>query len=162
MMPLINKTSNEIKNKYKYEIDIFDDEKTATIINDLFFAKFSVSLEKYNFFERVANLMKIIEIKKTKIDKAILESYEDKLNEIENSIRKIMGKLKEEYYFMERILYQLTVSAKENIDKLDVLNTYNRMCTEILDKESGKYIKYEEILLAFNDDIIDINNKLNY
>ena len=113
MMPIINKTSNEIKNKYKYEIDIFDDKKTGGIINDLIFTKFSVSLKKYNFFGRVANLMKIIKNNKTKIDKAILESYEDKLKEIENSIGEVIKKLKEEYYFMETILYELTDSCKK-------------------------------------------------
>lgn len=162
MMPLINKTSNEIKDRYKYEIDMSDFVKTGDMINYLLFFRFSSSLNKYNFFERIENLIEIIKKKKDKIDNAILKSYENKLMEIKDSIEKLIKKLEEEFNFMKKILNELTYSYKNNIKKPDVLNTYKRICGEILDKEAEKYIKYEKIILEFNDDIIDINNKLNF
>ena len=161
MMPPLKKTAEEIKNRYKYEIDISDDWKTGHRIYDLFFGKFGVSIDKYNFKEKIINLIEIIRNNNTKKDKALLKSYEEKLVEIADSINKIMEKIKEEYRSMGTILYNLTNSCKDNIDKLNVLNTYKRICTEILDKEAEKYIKYEKIFLTFNDDIMDINNKLN-
>jgi len=82
--------------------------------------------------------------------------------EIKDSIEKLMKKLEEECNFMKNILYELTYSCKSNIEKPDVLNTYKRICGEILDKEAEKYIKYEKIILEYNDNIIDINNKLNF
>ena len=39
-MPPLKKTAEEIKNRYKYEIDISDDWKTGDKIYDLFFGKF--------------------------------------------------------------------------------------------------------------------------
>ena len=120
-----------------------------------------MSIDKYNFKEKIINLIEIIRNNNTKKDKALLKSYEEKLVEIADSINKIMKKIQEEYRSMGTILYNLTNSCKDNIDKLNVLNTYKRICTEILDKEAEKYIKYEKIFLTFNDDIMDINNKLN-
>ena len=42
-----------------------------------------------------------------------------------------------------------------------MLDVYNKISKEILDKEAEKYIKFEKLFLSFSDIIIDINNKLN-
>ena len=42
-----------------------------------------------------------------------------------------------------------------------MLDVYNKLGKEMLDKEAEKYIRYEKLFLSFNDIIIDINNKLN-
>ena len=60
MMPPLKKTAEEIKNRYKYEIDISDDWKTGHRIYDLFFGKLKVSIDKYNFKEKIINLIEII------------------------------------------------------------------------------------------------------
>ena len=160
-MSIINYTLDEIKDTYKYEIDISDNLKTVNRINDFFIVKFEINFEKYNFEERILKLTETLEKRKNKIDKETLVLYENNLKDIKEITQKTIKELNDEYRHISRKLYSFTVKCEENLDKLGMLDVYNKLGKEMLDKEAEKYIRYEKLFLSFNDIIIDINNKLN-
>ena len=96
-MFIINKTIDEIKNKYKYEINISDYLKTVNRINDFFIIKFEINFKKYSFEERLLKLTEIIEKCKNKINKDTLVLYENNLKDIKEITQKTMKKLNDEY-----------------------------------------------------------------
>ena len=157
----MNKTIDEIINKYKYIIDISDRDKTANRINDYFYARLITSIDKYCFNERIIKLNEILGKNKNKIDENILQLYIKELKEIEDTIKQILDKQREDYFFNFKLLYELTKDCENDKDNLEVINIYNKIGKDILDKEAKKYIKIEKLFLTFNDNLIDITNKLN-
>ena len=157
----MNKTIDEIINKYKYIIDISDRDKTANRINDYFYARLITSIDKYCFNERIIKLNEILGKNKNKIDENILQLYIKELKEIEDTIKQILDKQREDYFFNSKLLYELTKDCENDKDNLEVINIYNKIGKDILDKEAKKYIKIEKLFLTFNDNLIDITNKLN-
>ena len=154
----MNKTIDEIINKYKYIIDISDRDKTANRINDYFYARLITSIDKYCFNERIIKLNEILGKNKNKIDENILQLYIKELKEIEDTIKQILDKQREDYFFNSKLLYELTKDCENDKDNLEVINIYNKIGK---DKEAKKYIKIEKLFLTFNDNLIDITNKLN-
>ena len=71
-----------------------------------------MSIDKYNFKEKIINLIEIIRNNNTKKDKALLKSYEEKLVEIADSINKIMKKIQEEYRSMGQYYIIWQIHAK--------------------------------------------------
>lgn len=161
MMNTISKTIDDIKDRYKYNIDVLDYKKTADRIYDDFCYKLKQSIKEYNFEDNIIKLNKTIQDKATKLDKDTLTSFSNKVKEISDTIEDIKKTIKDEYGETWLFLYRSTKQYKINKNLPEALNFYEIMSQEILDKEANKFIKYEKIFLAINENIIDIYKKLN-
>lgn len=155
-----NETIDEIRERYKYEIDITDSGKTASMINNLFYAELLISFKKYCFPERIKKLNEILGNNKNKIEKNTLKSYIKEVKAIEDTIKQIMEKQKEDYSFNSTLLYKLTKQCEYDLDNEEIINLYNNIGKDILDKEVKNYIKIEKLFINFKDSLIDITNKL--
>ena len=121
---------------------------------------FKIEFEKYKFDEKVEELKKIINKKRDKIKKNILEEYEKTLNEISDGRKKIIEKVKHDYEKHTGIFGAITHDYRENMDKPGVKDIYLKIGKDIIDKEIELFIHYHKILIAYNDHIINIKNNL--
>ena len=119
------------------------------------------SIDEYNFKERINKINQTIKSGKTKIHKDILNSFSNKLKEISDNLDKNRTKLLSENCSISITLKSLKISYEKNQDNLEALNIYKKITKEILDEEVDKFIKYEKLLLNYNDIIIDISKKLS-
>ena len=161
MMNLKNNTIDEIREKYKYKIDISDFLSTVDQIYDTFYIELLLSIPKYHFEENILKVKQIIDEKKTKLNKNKLKLYADKIKDISDEIEKLKKDIHEEYEPTWLFLYRLTKNYKENKYVPEALDLYEKMGKELLDKEAKKFINYEKTFLTINDKIIDIFNNLN-
>ena len=160
-MNLKNNTIDEIREKYKYKIDISDFLSTVDQIYDTFYIELQLSIPKYHFEENILKVKQIIEEKKTKLKNNKLKLFADKIKDISDEIKTLKKDIYEEYKSTWLFLYRLTKNYKENKYVPEALDLYEKMGKELLDKEAKKFIKYEIIFLTINDNIIDIFNNLN-
>lgn len=161
MNPITSKTLEKIKNAYKFEIDLSNCIGEPIIINHSLFGGLICSIDEYNFKERINKINQTIKSGKTKIHKDILNSFSNKLKEISDNLDKNRTKLLSENSSISITLKSLKISYEKNQDNLEALNIYKKITKEILDEEVDKFIKYEKLLLNYNDIIIDISKKLS-
>ena len=156
----MNKTIDEIIELYKYTIDITDPNKTANRINDFFYVELKASLRKHCFNDKIKKLNEMLDRAKNKIDNNTLQSYIKEVKTIEDTIKQIVDKQHEDYFSNSIILFRLARECEDNTDNSEIMDIYNKIGKDILDKESKKYIKIEKQFVDFNDRLIDIKNKI--
>ena len=122
--------------------------------------RFVSEFERYEFDEKVKEIKTIINNKRDKIKKNILEEFEKTLNEISEGCKKIIGKIKHDYEKNVPILGAITHDYLENLDKPGVKDVYLKIGNDIKDKEVNIIIQYHKILISYNDHIINIKKNL--
>ena len=153
-------TIDDIKKRYEYKLEPNNFIDSAVVIYCMSSGRFEISFEKYKFDERIEELKKIINKKRDKIKKNILEEYEKTLNEISDGCKKIIEKVRHDYEEHTDILGRITYDYKVNRDKPGVEDVYLKIGKDIIDKEIKLFIHYHKILIAYNDHIINIKKNL--
>ena len=153
-------TIDDIKKEYEYKLEPNNFIDTAVVIYCMSSGNFQIDFKKYKFDEKVEELKKIINKKRDKIKKNILEEYEKTLNEISDGCKKIIEKVKHDYEKHTGILGAITHDYRVNMDKPGVKDVYLKIGKDIIDKEIELFIHYHKILIAYNDHIINIKNNL--
>ena len=151
---------DDIKKEYEYKLEPFNFIDTAVVIYCMRSAHFVCAFERYEFDEKVEEIKKIINKKRDKIKKNVLEEFEKTLNEISDGCKKIIEKVKHDYNEHTRILGRITHDYLENIDKPGVKDVYLSIGKDIIDKEINLFIQYHKILISYNDHIINIKKNL--
>ena len=159
-MELKNPTIDDIKKEYEYKLEPNNFIDSAVVIYCMSCGNFEMAFEEYKFDERIEELKKIINKKRDKIKKNILEEYEKTLNEISDGCKKIIEKVKHDYEENTDILGAITHDYRVNRDKPGVYDVYLKIGKEIIDKEIKLFIHYHKILIAYNDHIINIKKNL--
>ena len=153
-------TIDDIKKEYEYKLEPFNFIDTAVVIYCMLSAHFVCAFERYKFDEKVEELKKIINKKRDKIKKNILEGFEKTLNEISDGCKKIIEKVKQDNKEHKHILGHITRDYEENMDKPGVEDVYLKIGKDIIDKEIKLFIQYHKILISYNDHIINIKKNL--
>ena len=151
---------DNIKKEYEYKLEPFNFIDTAVVIYGLRSAHFELAFERDEFEEKVKEIKTLINNKKDKIQKNILEEYEKTLDEISDGCKKIIGKVKYDYEEHILILGEITRDYLESIDKPGVHDVYLKIGKDMIDKEINMFIQYHKILISYNDHIINIKKNL--
>ena len=151
---------DNIKKEYEYKLEPFNFIDTADVIYCMRSAHFVNALERYKFDENIKEIKTIINNKRDKIKKNILEEFDKKLNEISDGCKKIIGKVNRDYEEHVRILGSITHDYQENMDKPGVKDVYLKIGKDIIDREINLFIQYHKILISYNDHIINIKKNL--
>ena len=152
---------DNIKKEYEYKLEPFNFIDTAVVIYCMRSAHFVVLFERYEFDEKINEIKTIINNKRDKFKKNILEGFIKTLNDISDGCKKIIEKVKQDNKEHTRILGRITHDYLENIDKPGVKDVYLKIGKDIIDKEINLFIKYHKILILYNDNIINIKNNLS-
>lgn len=154
-------TIDEIKKYYQYKIDPFNMKDTPFIIYCMFYGHFVVRYEDYAFEERINEIKKILNDKSDQIDKTILESYDNTLNQILEDSKEIREKVKSEYWHYFQLLGTISNNYQENINKPGAQNVYVKINEDIIGKEANKFMHYEKLFILYNDEINNIKKNLS-
>lgn len=149
---------DELKEWYKYTID---PNNTAFLIYAIFHGLFTVRMMDYRFEERIKEIKHIILSKSDKIPKYTLDSYERILKDIIVGCQEVKKKVDSFYYGSKEIIEEITYDYKMNRDKPGAENIYKKIGKEMIDKEVNFLIKYEKILISYNDKIISLKKNLS-
>ena len=152
-------TIDEIKKKYEYELDPLNYTDTACVIYCLLHGNFCYEFEKYAFEENIKKIRKGMQDKGDKIDKNTLQSYDELLKEISENSEKIREKVHSYYKENVLILAAITIDYKDNRNKPGAKDIYVKIGRDIIDKGVNLFIKYEKILISYNDHINSIKKK---
>ncbi len=157
MLQIKNNPIDEIKKKYKYD---FNSGKNITrIIMDLY-GNILVTLQDYNFKNRIKKIGQIIQEKASKINEEKLKLFDDCQIELEKTINNLEKKIDESFNTTYHILSELKENYEINRDKVSVEKLYQDMYKDILDKESKNYINYEKQFIIINDNINNLYKNL--
>ena len=160
MMTYKSKTIEELKKKYEYKIDPLNLTDTAYIIYCIFYGRFVITLENYEFNEKINEIQQIIYNKQDKIDKNKLESFEKTLKEISDGCEKILKNVDFDYFEIRPVIGGISLDYKRNKDIPGAADIYQKIGKEIIDKEVNNFIRYEKILMSYNEQIISIKKNL--
>ncbi len=160
MIPVTH-SIEEIREKYKYEIDFFEFWKNPDVIHDRHLGRFMIHFDEYNFNKRLNIIDDHLKREKDKINKDLLESNVKEIKEIRDEIEIIPRKMFDEHLDTSVILEKLENNYHKNEDVPGAMNLYKKLFKEILDEEVERYIHQEKVVLLINDKIIDIFHKLN-
>ena len=149
-----------LKKLYEYTIDPLDFETTSLIKYYFLYGRFASIFENFAFDIRIKEIKKIIDDKRDKIPENILESYENKLKEISDGCENIMEKVKYDFKEITEILLPIIDDYKDNKDKPGASDIYLKISRDIIDKEINIFIKYNKMLILYNEFIFDIIKNL--
>ena len=155
-----NSIIDNIKKQYEYKLEPSNLIDTAVVIYCMFHGNFICEFKRYEFDQKVKEIKAIINNKRYKIPKNLLEEFEKTLNEISDGCKKIIGKVKHDYEENARILGGITYIYRTNNYKPGVKDVYLKIGKDIIDKEVNIFIKYHKILISYNDLIIDVKKNL--
>ena len=110
-------------------------------------AHFVLAFEGYKFEEKVKEIKTIINNKRDKLQKNILEEFEKTLNEISAGCKKMIEKVNHDYEEHVPILGGIICDYIENLDKPGVKDVYLKIGKDMIDKEVNLFIKYHKILI---------------
>lgn len=160
MNNLINNSIDEIKNKYKYEIDYTNIDNTPPFIVYGFRGEIALSIKKYNFNERISKITKKIQNENNNLNKIDVESYKKIINEIKNNIEIYKEKIYDEGVFALSLVRCIDYDCEKNKDIKNISNTHIKLISAALDNLREKFIYYEKLFIKINEQLIDIFNKL--
>lgn len=152
-----SKTLEYIQQRYKFTINTFEE---AEKINDSFVGKIMVSLKDYNFMARIEKLRLLILKKEPKLDDEKKNFYIAKLDDLAIKVAESKGEMIGVHFQTECFFFDLRDNYIMNINKPFALDTYIKICKDILDKEANKYINKEKIFIYYNETLNDLYNKL--
>ena len=119
-----------------------------------------VTLQDYNFKNRIKKIGQIIQEKASKINEEKLKLFDDCQIELEKTINNLEKKIDESFNTTYHILSELKENYEINRDKVSVEKLYQDMYKDILDKESKNYINYEKQFIIINDNINNLYKNL--
>lgn len=119
-----------------------------------------VTLQDYNFKNRIKKIGQIIQEKASKINEEKLKLFDDCQIELEKTINNLEKKIDESFNTTYHILSELKENYEINRDKVSVEKLYQDMYKDILDKESKNYINYEKQFVIINDNINNLYKNL--
>ena len=151
---------DNIKKEYEYKLDPLNLIDTAVVIYGMLSSHFVCTFEEYKFDEKLKEIKTIINKKRNKIKKNILEGFENILNEIADGSKNIIEKVKLDYAEKFQILGRITNDYLKNMDKPGVKDLYLKIGKDMIDKEVKILIQYHKILISYNDHIINIKKNL--
>ena len=161
MIPFKSQTIDEIKKEYEYKIDPLNFIDTPFVIFGLFWGHFMVKLKEYYRFDDKIKEIKInIDNKRDKIDKNTLDSYEKTLKDISDGCEKIKKKAHLVLEEMSPIIGGISLDYKRNKDKPGAADIFQKISTELIDKEVKTFIELEKILISYDEHIISIKKNL--
>ena len=151
---------DEIKKKYEYKLDPLNFTDSACVIYCLLHGQFHYYFKKYAFEENIKEIRKGMQDKGDKIDKNTLRSYDELLKEISENSEKLRKKVHSYYKENALILIAITADYKENRNKPGAKDIYVKIGRDIIDKGVNLFIKYEKILISYNEHINNIKKKI--
>ena len=154
-------TIDILKKQYEYTIDPLDFKCTSLIKYYRFFGYFLFAFEKYALDKKIKEIKKNIHDQGDKIPKNILESYEKTLKDISDGCEKIIKKVKFDFREITQLLIPIIDDYKKNKDKPGASEIYIKVSRDIIDKEINIFIKYEKMVILYNELIFDIKKNLS-
>ena len=119
-------------------------------------------MEIFAFEETIKKIRKGMQDKGDKIDKNTLQSYDELLKEISENSEIIRKKVDSYYKENVLILTSITIDYEENRNKPGAKDIYVKIGRDIIDKGVNLFIKYEKVLISYNDHINSIKKKIFY
>ena len=153
-------TIDEIKKRYEYILDPVTNTYTACAIFFTLYGKFRRKFKEYQFDENIKKIRKGIDDKGDKIDKNLLQSYDELIKEISEDCEKMKEKVHSYYEEKSIILIEITVDYKENRNKPGAKDIYIKIGKDLIDEGVNIFIKYEKQLILYNDKINEIKQKI--
>lgn len=164
MSIIINTTIDEIKKKYKFEYNPngANDYEEAQDIYYSIIGRLGVSFDDYHFYSRLKKLNELLKKKETKMKSKEFEFYENKINELKVRVKNMDKLYHDENLKYSTLFNEFKQSYDINKDLPDALNICRNIFKELLNQIYEFSINNEKKFLLINDQIIEINNNLNF
>lgn len=159
-----NQTIDKIKEKYKFTIDLSDNNKKPDDILFSFYGTILLTIKSFRFKEKIEKIKEELRIQKSNKSKSkdFIEFYSKEIETIEESIKNSQKKVDDEnLFYVNDLRFNLETDYLYSKEKYNVDEVYKKLCEGILKELSEKNIGYEKLFVSYNDKIKDIFNILN-
>jgi hypothetical protein len=153
-------TIDDIKKRYKYEIDPLNFINYAYVKYSCLYGAFFLRFEKYDFEEKIKEIKNIILKKGDKIPKNTLDSYEKILKDITEGCKTVENEVDSSYHKIQPLISRISDEYEKNKDIPGASDIYQKIGKQLIDDGVKTFIKNEKILVSYNDYIINIKNNL--
>ena len=159
---ICKKNYDDISLIYKFEYPYKSENKYESTRNiyEKFFAKLILSYNNYNFIDRIKSVKKEINNLSSKKNKEA-KIYEESIQQFEQKVKATRAKISDDYLDIYFMMFKFDDNFIKYEDNKEAGEIFDKIMKSILNEGSKKCIQYEKKLIAFNDYLIDLKNKLN-
>ena len=164
MSIIINKTINKIINRYKFEYNPngANDYEEAHDIYFSIFGRLIASFDDYHFYSRLEKINDLLKKKESKMKRKEFELYVNKMNELKVKVKNMNNQFQNENSKYISLFYEYKQKFNNNKDFPEVLNICRNVFKEFLNQMYEFSINNEKKFITISDQLIDINNNLNF
>ena len=115
---------DEIKEKYKFEINLSENKYLLSFYEE-FFIKLIISFNRYKFKDKIKILYKKLDDNKIHLKEEQIKAYEKQIKDVSEEIDELYKKMYKEYYEDDVIMLSLNLNYNSYKNKSGVLDVKN-------------------------------------